>query len=409
MSETERKAADPRKSIDQLLEQLDVQPVADGFIGRVKQDEGRLFGGLVLAQSIMAAGRAEATGNIHSMHAYFLRAGRPAKDITYRVERIRDGRNFTTRRVTALQDGDVIFEASVGFVAPEEGHFAYQEPMPEAPDPEELPSWWESMARSAQMPSMPPPMMRHRNRGFFNPIDIRAAQGNPRAEGLPHRTVWGRPVASLPEDPLIHAAALAWLSDSGMVATVAQRFGMWQPGGATASLDHAIWWHHPPRFDDWVLYATDSPIAQSARALMWGGMYSKAGVRVASVAQEGLFGRRSRGRSGSRHGHGPGECNQVNNPVLNGCLEVGRLPLISEPPPFVRTVGEPHSRFANRLPAALCQRLTGAGRREGAAPGSPAGGGRQACPGCAFVAAPRPRARGRGAAGEAPCAVRSGM
>lgn len=289
MSETERKAADPRKSIDQLLEQLDVQPVADGFIGRVKQDEGRLFGGLVLAQSIMAAGRAEATGNIHSMHAYFLRAGRPAKDITYRVERIRDGRNFTTRRVTALQDDDVIFEASVGFVAPEEGHFAYQEPMPEAPDPEELPSWWESMARSAQMPSMPPPMMRHRNRGFFNPIDIRAAQGNPRAEGLPHRTVWGRPVASLPEDPLIHAAALAWLSDSGMVATVAQRFGMWQPGGATASLDHAIWWHHPPRFDDWVLYATDSPIAQSARALMWGGMYSKAGVRIASVAQEGLF------------------------------------------------------------------------------------------------------------------------
>lgn len=289
MPENDDAPADPREAINNLLEQLDVQPTADGFLGVVKQDEGRLFGGLVLAQAIMAAGRAEVAGNIHSLHGYFLRAGRPAKDIAYRVERIRDGRNFTTRRVTALQDGDIIFEASIGFVAPEEGSFSYQEPMPESPAAEDLPSWWGAMARSEQLPSMPPAMARNRQRRFFNPIDIRAAKGLPRAEGLPHRTVWGKPVAALPEDPLVHAAVIAWLSDSGMVATVAQRYGMWEPGGATASLDHAIWWHHPPRFDDWVLYATDSPIGHSARALMWGGMYSKAGVRIASVAQEGLF------------------------------------------------------------------------------------------------------------------------
>ena len=127
----------------------------------------------------------------------------------------------------------------------------------------------------------------------MNPIDIRAAEEGgsrrPIEERLPHRAVWGKPIEPLPEDELIHAAAIAYFSDSGMIATVASVFGMWQPGGATASLDHAIWWHRPPRFDDWILYTTDSPVAHAARGLTWGSMYSRAGVRIASVAQEGLF------------------------------------------------------------------------------------------------------------------------
>lgn len=271
----------PDALVARLLRQLDVQPQGQGrFRAPVEQEEGRLFGGLVLAQAVMAAGRDDVRGNIHSLHAYFLRGGKPAKDITFQVERLRDGRNFTTRRVTAIQDGDAIFEASVGFVMPEPG-LSFAAPMPDVPGPEGQPSWWESIA----LPEDAPP----RRNKWFNPIEIRAAGKLERIEQLPRRHVWAKPCAPLPDDPLLHAAAIAYMSDSGMVATVANHFGMWTPGGATASLDHAIWFHHPPRFDDWLLYATESPAAHAARGLMFGGMYTRDGVRVASVAQEGLF------------------------------------------------------------------------------------------------------------------------
>jgi acyl-CoA thioesterase-2 len=278
-----------------LLRVLDLRPAGpDRFEAVTEQDEGRLFGGLVLAQAVTAAGRTVERGSIHSMHAYFLRAGRPAKPIVYGVERVRDGRNFTGRRVTAYQDGaDIIFEASVSFATPEEG-FTYQEPMPAALEPEGQPSWWETMPP-------PPDQQRERfHRKWVNPIDIRAAEERPHrpiSERLPHRAVWGRPTSPLPEDPLLHAAAIAYFSDSGMVATVATVMGGWDPGGATASLDHAIWWHYPPRFDGWLLYVTDSPVGHAARALTWGGMYSQDGTRIASVAQEALFRRGAPRRS----------------------------------------------------------------------------------------------------------------
>ncbi len=275
------------KSMAHLLRVLTLRPSgADRFEANTEQEEGRLFGGIVLAQSVVAAAATVESGTIHSMHGYFLRAGRPLKPIVYQVERIRDGRNFTGRRVSAYQDGaDMIFETSVSFTTPEEG-VSYQEPMPMAVAPESQPTWWETLAPA-------PDQQRERiRRDWVNPIDVRAGEtGGIRGitERLPHRKVWGRPVLPLPEDPTIHAAAMAYFSDSGMIATVASVFGMWQPGGATASLDHAIWWHRPPRFDDWTLYVTDSPVAHGARGLTWGGMYSKDGVRVASVAQEGLF------------------------------------------------------------------------------------------------------------------------
>lgn len=284
----------PEDAIQRLVRTINVRPTDyDRFRGDVDQDEGRLFGGLVLAQTVVAAGRTVDRGSIHSMHAYFLRAGAPKEPIDYSVERVREGRNFLTRRVTAIQAGHTIFEASVSFTSPEDG-LAYQKPMPAAPDADGLPSWWESM-RGSFPPEMAKEMHRPgpiRRPGWQQPIDIRAVAGGAEAlaeRGLPHRTVWVRPMGQLPEDPILHAAAMAYASDSGLIATVASAYGMWGPGGAAASLDHAIWWHHPPRFDDWLLYTSDSPVAHSARALIFAHMYSRDGVLRASVAQEGLF------------------------------------------------------------------------------------------------------------------------
>jgi acyl-CoA thioesterase-2 len=281
----------PKESIDDLLRHIDLRPTDyDRFRGDVEQEEGRLFGGLVLAQAVVAAGRTVEKGDIHSLHAYFLRAGQPVEPIDYVVERIRQGRNFFTRRVTALQGGHTIFEASVSFTLTEQG-LGHQLPMPDAPDPEGQPSWWELMQKQ-----MPPEIRRQMNRrrpgrrGWAMPIDIRGVSSGPRPgeKGvLPHRAVWARPVGPLPEDPLIHAAAMAYMSDSGLVATVAS-VRMFT-GGTSASLDHAIWFHHPPRFDDWLLYVNESPAAHSARALIYGRMYRRDGTLVASVAQEGLF------------------------------------------------------------------------------------------------------------------------
>ena len=287
----------PEQAVQRLVSSLNVRPTDfDRFRGDVDQDEGRLFGGLVLGQSVVAAGRTVDRGNIHSLHAYFLRAGAPKEPIDYSIERIREGRNFLTRRVTAVQAGHTIFETSISFTTPEEG-LSHQKPMPAAPEPEGLPTWWESM-RDSFPPEMQNQMSRRGpgRRGWPQPIDIRGVSGGPKAmgdTGLPHRTVWVRPLAQLPEDPILHAAAMAYASDSGLVATVASAHGMWGPGGGAASLDHAIWWHYPPRFDDWLLYVSDSPAGYAARALTFAHMYSRDGILRASVAQEGLY-RKSR-------------------------------------------------------------------------------------------------------------------
>lgn len=282
-----------QNALQNLLRILNIeQRAANHFHAETDQQEGRLFGGLILAQSVMAAGRTVAQGDIHSLHAYFLRAGKPVVPVDYMVERVRDGRTFTTRRVSAMQAGDMIFEASISFTLGEEG-IEHQRPMPAAPEPDGLPTWWESM-RAAMAPEMQAELEKHapRRRGWNNPIDIRSVAGGRSAvdeHGLPHRVVWGRMPAALPEDPLIHAAAMAYFSDSGLIATVDGGRGMWRPGGSAASLDHAIWWHYPPRFDGWLLYASHSPMAHAARALVLGSMYTRAGVLIASVAQEALY------------------------------------------------------------------------------------------------------------------------
>ncbi|MCZ2110333.1 MAG: thioesterase family protein [Dehalococcoidia bacterium] len=279
----------PQEALQRLLRILHLTRLSDdSFRGEVDQQEGRLFGGLILSQAVIAAGRTVNQGVIHSLHAYFLRAGKPIEPVTYNVERLRDGRTFTTHRVTAIQAGDAIFEASVSFTIPETG-ISHQKSMPDAPAPESQPSWWESI-RDTLPPAAREMMTRRGPMRGFHPLDMRSVRAGMIGEdNLPHRTVWGKPTSDLPEDPLIHAAAMAYFSDSGLVATVGTAYGMWGPGGSTASLDHAMWWHHPPRFNDWLLYVSDSPAAHAARGLIFAHMYSREGALVASVAQEGLF------------------------------------------------------------------------------------------------------------------------
>lgn len=278
----------------QLLRVLNVQQTgADTFHAELGHGQGRLFGGLVLAQSLMAAGRTTEAVTIHSLHAYFLRAGKSDGAIDFGVERIREGRNFQTRRVTAIQGGDTIFESSVSFTKLEEG-LDHQQPMPPAPDPDEQPGWMFGRAHGEVPPEMQERIDQMRRSGRHrrpNPIEIRSGEIGgipPLSERLPRRLVWGRSTEALPEDPLLHAAAMVYFSDSGMVGTVGMAYGTSGPGGA-ASLDHAMYWHSAPQFNDWLLYVTDSPVGRHARALTIGSMFNRDGVQVASVVQEALF------------------------------------------------------------------------------------------------------------------------
>jgi acyl-CoA thioesterase-2 len=288
-----------QESMAQLLRVLNIQQTGtDSFHAEIEHGGGRLFGGLVLAQSLMAAGRTTEGVTIHSLHAYFLRAGKSDVAIDFGVERIREGRNFQTRRVTAVQAGDTIFESSVSFTKLEDG-LDHQQPMPLAPDPDSQPGWMFGRPGGAEHAQIPPEMRErmeqmHRTgrRGRWpNPIEIRSGETGPLpplSERLPRRLVWGRSTETLPEDPLLHAAAMVYFSDSGMVGTVGMAYGTWGPGGA-ASLDHAMYWHSAPQFNDWLLYVTDSPVGRHARALTIGSMFNREGVQVASVVQEALF------------------------------------------------------------------------------------------------------------------------
>jgi acyl-CoA thioesterase II len=278
-------APEPWPQLPRFLKQLELDRLdRDLFLGDSGRGEGRLFGGLVAAQSVMAAHRTVEEGSLHSLHAYFLRPGRHGVPIRYVVYRIRDGRTFTTRDVVAYQAGEAIFNLSSSFAKPEDG-IAYAEPPPDAPPPEGLPDW--EFVRLLPEEEQKGWARRWRD----SPIEIKAC--DPPADvatgTMPSRRVWMRVRGALPEDPAYHAAVIAYASDRGLIATARRPHGIERNRNASASLDHAMWFHHPPRFDDWLLYTSESPIAQNARALIFGQMYRRDGVRVVSVAQEGLI------------------------------------------------------------------------------------------------------------------------
>ncbi len=281
--------------IDRLIAQLQLQQLdRDLFLGEPGPGERRLFGGLVAAQSVVAAYRTlEAdSGPMHSLHAYFLRPGKHDVPIRYVVYRIRDGRTFTTRDVVAYQSGEAIFNLSCSFAKPEDG-ISHQGTMPDAPGPEGLPEW-DMMG----LPPRAPAAVRAEDRKMMqrwrddSPIEVRACDppNQPNIPGeAPTRRVWIRAKGALPDDPVVHAAVLTFATDMGLIATARIPHGISRGQPTAASLDHAVWFHHPPRFDGWLLYTSESPIAQSARALILGQMHREDGTRVLSVAQEGLI------------------------------------------------------------------------------------------------------------------------
>jgi acyl-CoA thioesterase-2 len=251
---------------------------------------GRVFGGQVLGQALSAAAQTAPESRIvHSLHGYFLRPGDTDKPIIYDVDRIRDGQSFTTRRVVAIQGGRPIFSMSASFQTPEDG-FDHQDAMPEAPDPETLASESTLAARIAHM--IPEPL---RTQVIAErPIEVRPVVPlNPLRPDVrpPHRELWYRANGTLADTPALHQYLLAYASDFNFLGTSMQPHGVsWlSPKMQVASLDHAMWFHRPFRFDDWLLYTIDSPSSHGGRGFVRGRFFDRQGRLVASTAQEGLI------------------------------------------------------------------------------------------------------------------------
>ena len=253
---------------------------------------GRVFGGQVLAQCLVAAQRtvdpidgAERTP--HSLHGYFLRAGDIDQPITFSVDRLRDGRSFSTRRVQAFQNGLPIFSMIASFQDADTG-LEHQDPAPiDVPDPESLPS------AASIMGENPHPVAQYWAKA--RPFDLRHV-GSPiyfsvdPEQRVPHQAVWLKALGQLPENPALHRAALAYVSDYTILESIYRAHGIaWTHEGLkSASLDHAMWFHRQPKVDEWLLYVQESPSAQGGRGLALGKIFDRSGVLIATVAQEGM-------------------------------------------------------------------------------------------------------------------------
>lgn len=274
-----------------LTEQILGDPDREIYEGRSQwQPHGRVFGGQVLAQTIIAAGRTlgddESTRAIHSLHGYFVRPGDVRKPIRFSVERMRDGRSFSTRRVHAMQDGQVILAMTASFQDPA-GGMDHQEPMPDAPAADEFPTVADKYGH------VDDPAARHI--AYDRPIDLRHVDGDlwgaPAADRSADQRIWLRAVGRLPDDPLVHAAVMAYASDYALLEPTLRRHGIsWSDRRLrAASLDHSMWFHRPARADEWLLYSQEAPSAQGGRGLGLGRMHTADGVLAATVAQEGML------------------------------------------------------------------------------------------------------------------------
>lgn len=258
------------------------------------QPHGRVFGGQVLAQCVIAAGRsvaamhgvADRPRHLHSLHAYFVRPGDSSKPIRFSVEPMRDGGSFSTRRVHAIQ-GDATLLSMITSFQTADGGLDHQDPMPGAPDPESLPSTAELLA------DVDHPAAKYFASG--RPVDVRhvdtAMYFSPAPGHEALNIVWQKAMGTLPDDPLLHQAVLTYASDYSLLEPVLRRHGLaWLDRRLRmASLDHAMWFHRPVRADDWILYTQSSPSASGGRGLCAGRMFSRDGTLVATVAQEGMI------------------------------------------------------------------------------------------------------------------------
>jgi acyl-CoA thioesterase-2 len=281
------------RAIEELLGILDLEDLEQNlFRGRSPQvGWQRVFGGQVIGQALVAACRTVevALRQPHSLHAYFLLPGDPKVPIIYEVDRIRDGRSFTTRRVKAIQHGQAIFSMSASFHVVESG-LAHAFPMADVPMPEDLPD--ERDIRANVMPLMPDPVRRYFESD--RPIELKPVEYSRyfSREPMPPRfNAWIRATGRLPDDPAIHQCVLAYASDMTLLdsSLIAQGRTVFERSIQAASLDHALWFHRPFRADEWLLYAQDSPSASGALGFARGLIYTRDGTLVASVAQEGLI------------------------------------------------------------------------------------------------------------------------
>ncbi|MEU1860880.1 acyl-CoA thioesterase [Streptomyces gardneri] len=278
-------------ALDDLLDLLDLERIEqDIFRGESRPSiVPRVFGGQVAAQALVAAGRTVPADRLaHSLHAYFLRAGDPGAPIVYTVDRIRDGRSFTTRRVVAVQHGQPIFHLSASFQTYEEG-LDHQVDMAPAPDPESLPTPAEMLPRHL------PREVADRLIEARAAVDLRYAEtppwgtvGTPRE---PRSQVWFRTNGKLADDPLLHVVLATYVSDMTLLDSIllAHGRGGWAVGDVVgASLDHAMWFHRTFRADEWLLYDQESPTASGGRGLGQARIYTQDGRLAISVIQEGV-------------------------------------------------------------------------------------------------------------------------
>jgi acyl-CoA thioesterase-2 len=287
-------------ALSDLIRQLDLEPLELNLFRGQSSDLGgkSVFGGQVIGQGLVAATRTVEGRLPHSLHAYFLLPGDMAAPIIYEVDRIRDGRSFTARRVQAIQHGQPILSMIASFQVDEPGQ-EHQEPMPQVPAPEDLrpgaeltEEWLEEAG--AQVPERvrealrKPPPLEFRPVVPWNPLRPTVAE--------PRQSIWFRAVDRMPDDALLHTCVMTYASDYNLMATALRPHGLSWVGGRTivASIDHAMWFHRPARVDEWLLYTMDSPSAQGARGLGRGLIYDRNGRLVASVAQEGLMRRATR-------------------------------------------------------------------------------------------------------------------
>lgn len=282
--------------LTELVELLELERIEENLFRGQSQDLGwgRVYGGQVLGQALSAAEHTVKDPRpVHSMHAYFLRPGDSSKPIVYMVDPIRDGRSFTTRRVVAVQGGRAIFNMAASFQVVEEG-FDHQDSLPESAGPDGLMSENDLMLKYLDLV---PEGLRERALAE-RPFEVRLVDPQhplaPRPRP-PHRQVWFRAAAPLPDEPRIHQYLLAYASDSHFLTTSMAPHGKsWlTPGMQVASLDHAMWFHRDLRVDDWLLYDVHSPSASGARGMVTGRFFDRHGRLVATTAQEGLIRDRS--------------------------------------------------------------------------------------------------------------------
>jgi acyl-CoA thioesterase-2 len=278
--------------VRELLDLLDLEPLEVNIYRGQNRDigTGRVFGGQVLSQALVAARRTvDEPRDAHSLHGYFILPGDLAAPIVYFVDRLRDGSSFSTRQVTAIQHGRAIFSLLASFHITEAG-YEHQTPMPDVPPPEKLANELDLIRGMAdRIPeSLRKVITQDRPIDFrpVSPIDPFHPDKRP-----PVRYLWLRAIEKLPDDQLTHQAVLAYASDYGLLGTALLPHGVAprSPALQLATLDHAFWAHRPFRADDWLLYAMDSPAAAGARGFTRGAFYTRDGTLVASVAQEGLM------------------------------------------------------------------------------------------------------------------------